>query len=139
MAFVIAPQRGLPESLASQYLGLFNGNNNGNDTNHVVAVELDTITSSEFDDINDNHVGIDINGLRSVDSAPAGYHASPGNRLTNLSLISGKPMQLWVEYDGEKKQLNVTLAPINVGKPTVPLLSLASDLSSILQDTARSC
>ncbi|XP_002534539.2 L-type lectin-domain containing receptor kinase IV.1 [Ricinus communis] len=135
IAFVISPKRGLPESLPSQYLGLFNENNNGNDTNHVVAVELDTIYSSEFGDINDNHVAIDINGLRSVQSAAAGYHANPGNRTTNLSLISGKPMQLWVEYDGAKKQLNVTLAPIKIGKPSVPLLSLTRDLSPILQNT----
>jgi len=73
IAFVIAPTRGLPGALPSQYLGLFNETNNGNQTNHVVAVELDTIYSSEFNDINDNHVGIDINGLESGRSASAGY------------------------------------------------------------------
>ncbi|KAL8537267.1 hypothetical protein ACS0TY_012437 [Phlomoides rotata] len=59
MAFVIAPTRGLPGSLPS-YLGLFNNSNNGNRTNHVLAVELDTPRNFPFDDINDNHVGIDI-------------------------------------------------------------------------------
>ncbi|MBA0740203.1 hypothetical protein Gogos_013422, partial [Gossypium gossypioides] len=43
IAFVIAPTKGLPRSLPSQYLGLFDKSNNGNETNHVVAVELDTI------------------------------------------------------------------------------------------------
>ncbi|KAF3447730.1 hypothetical protein FNV43_RR08433 [Rhamnella rubrinervis] len=73
ISFVITLTRGLPESLPS-YLGLFNETNNGNDTNHVIAVELDTIYSSEFDDINDNHVGIDINGLKSANSSVAGYY-----------------------------------------------------------------
>ncbi|XP_058000076.1 L-type lectin-domain containing receptor kinase IV.1-like [Hevea brasiliensis] len=137
IAFVIAPTKGLPGSFAGQYLGLFNETNNGNDTNHVVAVELDTIYSygSEFGDINDNHVGIDINGLRSSEAAPAGYYTNSSGRLTNLTLASSHPMQIWVEYDGATKQLNVTLAPINIGKPSIPLLSVVLDLSPFLQDT----
>ncbi|CAI0427244.1 unnamed protein product [Linum tenue] len=63
IALVISPTRGLPDSLPSQYLGLFNESNNGNLTNHVFAVELDTIYSSEFGDINNNHVAVDINAV----------------------------------------------------------------------------
>ncbi|KAL6138759.1 hypothetical protein ACLB2K_064038 [Fragaria x ananassa] len=133
IAFVIAPTRGLPGALPSQYLGLFNGSNNGNLTNHVFAVELDTIQSTEFDDINENHVGIDINGLDSVTSAPAGYFSGG---FKNLTLISGKEMRVWVEYDGTKKQIEVTMAPIGVAtKPPTPLLSLKYDLSSVLNKT----
>ena len=40
-----------------------------------------------------------------------------------------------MEYDGVKKQLNVTLAPIDVGKPKFPLLSLSRDLSPIINKT----
>ncbi|XP_050244285.1 L-type lectin-domain containing receptor kinase IV.1 isoform X14 [Quercus robur] len=134
IAFVIAPTRGLPGSLPSQYLGLFNETNNGNSTNHVVAIELDTIQSHEFNDINDNHVGVDINSLDSSKSTSAGYHANSGGFM-NLTLISGHPMQVWVEYDGVKKQINVTLAPINVDKPKIPLLSLSRDLSPIINKT----
>ncbi|KAI4354541.1 hypothetical protein L6164_003393 [Bauhinia variegata] len=133
IAFVITPTRGLPFSLPSQYLGLFNETNNGNDTNRVFAVELDTIMSSEFGDINDNHAGIDINGLKSVKSEPAGYYSDGG--FQNLSLISGYEMKVWVEYDGTKKQIDVTLAPINVEKPETPLLSLTRDLSPYLNST----
>ncbi|CAN1142602.1 L-type lectin-domain containing receptor kinase IV.2 [Linum perenne] len=61
LAFVISPTRGISGSLPSSYLGLFNTSNNGNFTNHVFAVELDTIKNSEFYDINDNHVGINTN------------------------------------------------------------------------------
>jgi len=133
IAFVIAPTRGLPGALPSQYLGLFNGSNNGNATNHVVAIELDTIQSNEFSDINDNHVGIDINGLKSQTSFPAGYYDNNG-AFKNLSLISGRPMRVWVEYDGVKKQIQVTMAPINGGKPKTPLLSLSYDLSTVIGD-----
>ncbi|KAJ8747148.1 hypothetical protein K2173_001705 [Erythroxylum novogranatense] len=136
LAFVIAPTRSLPGSSASQYLGLFNETNNGKVTNHVFAVELDTAAWPEFSDINDNHVGFDINSLRSVKSTPAGYYADHGGKFTNLSLVSGKPMQVWVDYDGIRKQINATLAPIHVDKPTTPLLSMDYDLSPILSDTS---
>ncbi|GKV29956.1 hypothetical protein SLEP1_g38829 [Rubroshorea leprosula] len=72
MAFVISLSRGRPGALANQYLGLFNESNNGNETNRVVAVELDTIKNVEFEDIDDNHVGIDVNGLTSNVSHGAG-------------------------------------------------------------------
>jgi serine/threonine protein kinase len=134
LAFVIAPTRGLPGALQAQYLGLFNNSNDGNATNHVVAIELDTILNSEFGDINDNHVGIDINSLTSKKSATAGYYDDNNGAFTNLTLISGRQMQVWVEYDGVKKKIEVTLAPINVGKPKTPLLSLSYDLSPIIQD-----
>ncbi|ESW12493.1 hypothetical protein PHAVU_008G117800 [Phaseolus vulgaris] len=133
IVFVISPTKGLPNSLPSQYLGLFDDTNNGNSGNHVFGVELDTILNTEFDDINDNHVGIDVNGLKSVKSVAAGYYSVGG--FKNLSLISGSPMQLWVEYDGPKKQIDVTLAPINIGKPESPLLSLSKDLSPILNNS----
>ncbi|PQQ03704.1 L-type lectin-domain containing receptor kinase IV.1-like [Prunus yedoensis var. nudiflora] len=135
IVFVVAPTRGLPGALPSQYLGLFNEGNDGNATNHVFAVELDTIQSKEFKDINDNHVGIDINGLHSATSTTAGYYAQNNGGFQNLTLISGQPMQVWVDYDGTKKQINVTMAPINVDKPQFSLLSLNRDLSPILNET----
>ncbi|XP_058212904.1 L-type lectin-domain containing receptor kinase IV.1-like [Rhododendron vialii] len=133
IVFVVAPAPGLPGAHASHWLGLFNETNNGKSTNHVVAVELDTIYSSEFHDINDNHVGIDINGLESNVSKPAGYYSN--GRFRNLSLISGKAMQVWVEYDGGKKEMNVTMAPVHLPKPSTPLLTLSKDLSPILNKT----
>ncbi|XP_058767744.1 L-type lectin-domain containing receptor kinase IV.1-like [Vicia villosa] len=134
IVFVVSPTKGLPNSLPSQYLGLFNKSNNGNSSNHVFGVELDTIQSSEFNDINGNHVGIDINDLKSATSTPAGYYDNNG-QLKNLTLISGYPMQVWIEYDGEKKKIDVTLAPINVVKPKQPLLSIVKDLSPILHNS----
>ncbi|GLT36120.1 hypothetical protein SLA2020_105220 [Shorea laevis] len=135
IAFVISPTRGRPGALVSQYFGLFNEDNNGKDTNHVVAVELDTFKNVEFEDIDDNHVGIDVNGLKSEVSHGAGYFVDGTAQFTNLTLISGRPMQVWVEYNSLDQRMNVTLAPINVPKPKVPLLSLSKDLSPIVNDT----
>jgi len=136
IVFVISPTKGLPDSQPSQYLGLFNDSNNGSSSNHVFGVELDTRQNFEFDDINDNHVGIDINDLKSANSTPAGYYDDYG-QFRDLSLSSGFPIQAWIEYDGVKKKIDVTLALMSVGasnKPTKPLLSLTKDLSPILNN-----
>ncbi|KAH6762073.1 receptor lectin kinase [Perilla frutescens var. hirtella] len=132
MTFVIAPTPGLPGSLPSTYLGLFNESNNGNSSNHVFAVELDTLKSSEFNDTNDNHVGIDINSLFSVAAKSAAYYDEKTGSLKNLTLNSGRRMQAWIDYDAVSEVLNVTLAPIEDEKPSVPLLSLRYDLAPVV-------
>ncbi|KAL0847966.1 hypothetical protein Bca101_021213 [Brassica carinata] len=131
IAFVVAPSPGLPSALPSQYIGLFNGSNNGNDTNHVFAVEFDTIQSNEFGDPNDNHVGIDINGLRSVKSSPAGYWDEK-DTFQNLNLISRKLMQVWFNYDNVSNRIDVTMSPYGSDKPSKPLITHVQDLSSVL-------
>ncbi|XP_031286348.1 L-type lectin-domain containing receptor kinase IV.1-like [Pistacia vera] len=59
------------EAIAGPYLGLFNLSNNGLPTNHILAVELHTVQSPEFKDINGNHVGVDMNSLKSNESTAA--------------------------------------------------------------------
>ncbi|KAL3717143.1 hypothetical protein ACJRO7_008687 [Eucalyptus globulus] len=134
-AFVIAPRREFPGDQPGYYFGLFNMTNHGNSSNHIFAVEFDTIQNTEVRDINDNHVGIDVNGLLSVNSSAAGYTENNIPGFRNLSLISGKAMQIWVDYDGVQKQIRVTLAPVNVDKLNTPLLSLSFNLSPIFKKT----
>nr|GMC99628.1 L-type lectin-domain containing receptor kinase IV.1-like [Ipomoea batatas] len=128
LTFAITPPGGLPGAFPYPYFGLFNETNSyGKTNNHVVAVEMDTLQNRQFDDIDSNHVGIDINGLKSVLAKSAGYYL--GNKFHNFSLGSGEPIQVWVEYDGRVKQMNVTVAPLSVGKPSKPLLSLYINIS----------
>ncbi|CDY42987.1 BnaC02g19610D [Brassica napus] len=98
------------------------------------AVELDTVQGAEVHDIDDNHVGIDINSVVSEIAASAGYFKDDGT-FKNISLTSGDSMQLWVEYDSKQKRLNVTLHPVRVRKPKLPLLSLQKDLSPYLLES----
>ncbi|PKH47940.1 hypothetical protein CRG98_050393 [Punica granatum] len=44
-------------------------------------------------------------------------------------------MQVWVDYDGTEKRINVTLAPFSVARPSTPLLSQSLDLSPIVKET----
>ncbi|VAI24315.1 unnamed protein product [Triticum turgidum subsp. durum] len=103
------------------YLGLFNTSDSlGNGTSLIVAVELDTAMDAEFDDADENHVGIDVNGLRSVSSTPAGYWHDDGfggTKFDNISLTGGgdAPLQVWIEYDGESSRLEVTVSHYVLG------------------------
>ncbi|KAH7665126.1 Non-specific serine/threonine protein kinase protein [Dioscorea alata] len=132
--FCLSPTKALHGGIAN-FLGLFNSTNINLASNHIVAVEFDTVETPEYKDIDDNHVGIDIYGLISNNSHTAGYYTGDSNRdFHNLSLVSGQPMQAWVEYDGKKLQLNVTIAPLGQQKPSRPLLSSEIDLSGMISE-----
>ncbi|XP_073112895.1 LOW QUALITY PROTEIN: L-type lectin-domain containing receptor kinase SIT2-like [Elaeis guineensis] len=135
LALVLSPTRELPGALPKQFLGLFNSTNNGNASNHVLAIELDTVLNMEFGDVDSNHVGIDVNGLMSMNAAPAAYFTKKIGEFKNISLISREPMLVWVDYSNQEKKLNVTISPISVPKPSRPLLSSFINLSSVILDT----
>ncbi|XLT41635.1 hypothetical protein HN873_072927 [Arachis hypogaea] len=136
LAFTIsASMDTLKHALPSQYLGLLNSTNIGNFSNHLFAVEFDTVQDFEFGDINDNHVGININNLVSNVSCNASYYAEGEGegRLENLNLKGGKPIMVWVDYDSVKSVISVTLSPSST-KPKKPTLSYSLDLSPIFHE-----
>ncbi|XP_058201912.1 L-type lectin-domain containing receptor kinase SIT2-like [Rhododendron vialii] len=135
MAFVISPSTDFTQALGMQYFGLLNISSNGQPSNHLLAIELDTLTNTEFNDTNDNHVGIDINSLVSNVSATVMYYSNRERINRSLQLVSGSPMHVWIDYDGFENVLNVTLAPIRSPKPDQSLLSTHINLSSILLDS----
>ncbi|KAM0868642.1 hypothetical protein ACQ4PT_041187 [Festuca glaucescens] len=135
LAFVISPSKNFSDALPNQYLGLTNTMKNGSPTNHFFAVEIDTALTIEFQDMNANHVGIDINSLNSEKSYYAGYYDDKSGSFQNLSLNSAEAKQVWVEYSQEAKEINVTIAAaLGMEKPVRPLISYNYDLSKVLQE-----
>ncbi|PSR95089.1 Lectin-receptor kinase [Actinidia chinensis var. chinensis] len=134
IAFAISPSMDFRQAVGSQYFGLLNVSNNGLASNHLLAIELDTLMNAEFNDTDGNHVGIDVNSLRSNVSASAMYYSSNEGINKRLDLKSGNPIQVWIDYDEVENQLNVTLAPMKSMKPEKPLLSTQINLSTILSD-----
>ncbi|KAK3124384.1 hypothetical protein QOZ80_7BG0585800 [Eleusine coracana subsp. coracana] len=133
MAFLISPTTNLSDATGAQYMGFLDSVV----INRIFAVELDTIKNTEMQDIDDNHVGINIASRYSVPAHAAGfYDGKDDGTFNNLSLDSGKAMQVWVEYDGKTKQVDVTMAPVGMDKPSKPLLSNISDLSAVLTEEA---
>ena len=135
MAFTISQSANFTGALATQYLGILNSTSNGLSSNHLLAVELDAIRSPDFKDINDNHVGIDVDSLISIESAPVTYFSDKEKENKSLTLTSGHVMHVWIDYDEVEKLLNVTVAPVTRTKPTLPLLSTSLDLSSVMLDS----
>ncbi|XP_062185125.1 L-type lectin-domain containing receptor kinase SIT2-like [Phragmites australis] len=136
MAFLVAPSTRLSTFNAGQYLGILNVSDNGKADNRVFFVELDTMLNPEFQDMNSNHLGVNVNSMKSLQNHSAGYYDDATGAFNNLSLISRQPMQVWVDYDGATTQLDVTMAPLGVLKPKKPLISAPVNLSAVVTDTA---
>ncbi|KAJ6690253.1 hypothetical protein OIU85_006521 [Salix viminalis] len=133
LAFTLSTSSELPGAFPRQYLGLLNKTVDGSFPGHIFAVEFDTHRDYDFFDINDNHVGVNINSMVSNKSVPAAYFL-PDSEKKELNLTSGKPIQAWVDYDSFKNQLEVRLSPFST-KPIHPILSIDIDLSNILNDS----
>ncbi|TVU06606.1 hypothetical protein EJB05_49830, partial [Eragrostis curvula] len=134
MAFFFAPSMNFSTAFANHFLGLFNDQTDGSPKNHIFAVELDTFQNSELKDIDNNHVGIDINSLVSKQAHSAGFYDDKATEFKNLTLSSGEAMQLWIEYNEESMQVSVTLAPLNTAKPRRLLLQATTNLSYVLKE-----
>ncbi|KAG5550646.1 hypothetical protein RHGRI_015557 [Rhododendron griersonianum] len=136
LAFTVSPKREFPGAEAGHYLGILNRSNNGSSSNHLFAVEFDTVNG--FNDESDgegNHVGVNINTMVSDVKQPAFYYDDESNSPEEVTLESKKPIQAWVDYDGLSRVLNVTISPISKPKPIRPLISQEiENLSPVLLD-----
>ncbi|KAK2631738.1 hypothetical protein EUGRSUZ_L02496 [Eucalyptus grandis] len=120
MAFVIAPDLNLPPGSEGQYLGLTNAATDGNATNRLVAIEFDTF-KQDFDP-NDNHIGLNINSVKSELNVPLSD--------SGIQLVPEveKNFTIWIQYDGLNKILQVfmvgeeNLEPAEQ-RPSVPVMT----------------
>ncbi|VVB07828.1 unnamed protein product [Arabis nemorensis] len=136
IVFLFAPTTGINGTSSAQHLGLFNLTNNGNPNNHVFGVEFDVFANQEFNDIDANHVGIDVNSLSSVYSNTSGFWSDGdgnGNRVFKpLKLNDGRNYQVWIDY--RDFVINVTIQVAGEIRPKIPLLSKSLNLSGVLED-----
>ncbi|KAK3126313.1 hypothetical protein QOZ80_7AG0554740 [Eleusine coracana subsp. coracana] len=70
MAFLISPTTNLSDATGAQYMGFLDSVA----INRIFPVELDTIKNPEMQDIDDNHVGINIASRYSVPAHAAGFY-----------------------------------------------------------------
>ncbi|OEL28353.1 L-type lectin-domain containing receptor kinase IX.1 [Dichanthelium oligosanthes] len=94
----------LPSGGGGGNLGLFSESNRFNATGdgRVVAVEFDTFRNPDWDNTSNQHVGIDVNSIRSVNSTDTGFRH-------NKTLTSDLVMVATVQYDNKTKLLAVDL------------------------------
>ncbi|BFI29844.1 protein MpRLK-Pelle_L-LEC6 [Marchantia polymorpha subsp. ruderalis] len=89
----------------------------------IIAVEYDTSLSTYLLDMNDNHVGVNVNYADSLQAQDAG--------VVGIKLASGLLITSWIDYHHILKILEVRLSYYEAGgiKPSNPLLKLPIDLS----------
>ncbi|TKY55255.1 L-type lectin-domain containing receptor kinase S.1 [Spatholobus suberectus] len=121
LAFLLCNTTDPPGALASQYFGLFT-NATSPSVFPLIAVEFDTGQNPEFNDIDDNHIGIDLNNIESTFATTAGYYNSSGG-FVPVRMRTGQNIRAWIEFDGESLQFNVTVAPVGVSRPSTPTLT----------------
>ncbi|KAL5707336.1 hypothetical protein ACHQM5_025395 [Ranunculus cassubicifolius] len=115
-AFIIAPDLTIPSASEGQYLGLTNATTDGNSSNYLIAVELDT-QKNDFDP-DDNHMGLNINSIRSNKTV-----SLTRNGITIISdPDTAANWTVWVQYDGVEKELKVYMAAQGMPRPRTPLM-----------------
>ncbi|XBI41534.1 hypothetical protein VPH35_125989 [Triticum aestivum] len=92
----------IPQNSSGRNLGLLTDFTAGIGDGRIVAVEFDTYSNPIYDDINGNHVGIDVNSLYSMASTDT--TTSPGKNLSS-SIV----MEATVTYHNDTKMLAVDL------------------------------
>ncbi|KAI5570662.1 hypothetical protein BDE02_11G044000 [Populus trichocarpa] len=145
LAFLFVPFTSIQSSISAQYLGFLNRTNGNRSDDHLLGIEFDVFANEEFSDMNDNHVGIDVNTLTSIKAADAGYWPDnsrsssnentsdeDSNSFKEQDLNNGKNYQVWIDY--EDSIINVTMAPAGMKRPTRPLLNVSLNLSDVFED-----
>ncbi|GLJ31996.1 hypothetical protein SUGI_0644260 [Cryptomeria japonica] len=126
MAFIIVPDN--DSFLAKSYggfLGLFDHSTEGNRTGQL-AIELDTF-QNEFDP-DDNHVGIDIQSIKSNVTANMGNHG--------MDIKAGRAIKVRVDYDGWAKSLQIYARYADSTSDYSSLLNSTVELEKIVPRSA---
>ncbi|KAG5534429.1 hypothetical protein RHGRI_022528 [Rhododendron griersonianum] len=134
LAFIIAQpfKYWLPSKSFGQYLGLTNNNTDGDPAYSLVAIEFDNV-KQEFDP-DANHVGLNINSVRSHVTAPLtplGIELAPDGEARFYNA--------WVQYDGVSKVIEVYIARQaehdveTPSRPDTPVLISNLNLGEVLK------
>ncbi|KAL8133523.1 putative L-type lectin-domain containing receptor kinase S.5 [Apium graveolens] len=127
MAFILSGDRSIPSNSYGKWLGIVNETTNGFDSNNIVAVEFDTNESDDSKDVDDNHVGIDVNSIYSLVQEPLSPHG--------VNLSSGDNVTATLRYDGKSKELVIFVYMTNTlvdERNSTPIISRFLNLSDHL-------
>ncbi|EEF31670.1 probable L-type lectin-domain containing receptor kinase S.5 [Ricinus communis] len=103
LAFILAADSNVPADSEGAWLGIVNSKLNGTSQAKIVAIEFDT-RKSYTDDLDDNHVGLDVNSVysrRQFSMTSRGVKISDGAKENITALVQydseGKILTLFVE------------------------------------------
>lgn len=96
LAFILTDTTTLPANSAGQWLGIVNVSTIN--VNSIVAVEFDT-RKSDSEDVDDNHVGVDVKNIYSIKQEPLAGHG--------VNLSSSEDITASVHYDAKSDKVTV--------------------------------
>jgi hypothetical protein len=116
LAFIIVANNTFPPSnFNGGALGLLSPMTNGNASNHVFAVEIDTYQNPQYNDPSNSHVGVDINSLNSTHT----YNFC--NPICNQSYFVNQGIfGVWIDYSATNETLYVVVQPYTSNASTAP-------------------
>ncbi|CAN6338339.1 unnamed protein product [Urochloa humidicola] len=105
------------------------GNNSKSDDQFFFAIEISGI---------DDNINIDVKSIVSIDSLIKNFYRS-NSKFESSGLSSGKPMQVWVDYDSRVQKLSITLEAFDesqLSRPQyLPQFSSSVNLSSLMSES----
>ncbi|KAH9535418.1 hypothetical protein CY35_17G052700 [Sphagnum magellanicum] len=106
LAFIIvANNTSPPRNFNGGSLGLLSEVTNGNASNHVFAVEIDTFQNLVYNDPSNSHVGVDINSLNSTATYNFCSSCYP-SYFVNRGIFG-----VWIDYSANTETLSVAVQP----------------------------
>ncbi|PON45321.1 Serine/threonine protein kinase [Trema orientale] len=125
LSFILTSDPTLPKNSQGKWLGIVNDNTNGSSQAQILAVEFDT-RKSYTEDIDDNHVGLDLNSIYSIKQVSLTDYG--------LNLSSGSNLTIRVQYDGKNISVFVPLVNLTSTNMNGPVLTLPLNLSDYLPE-----
>ncbi|KAB1216072.1 putative L-type lectin-domain containing receptor kinase S.5, partial [Morella rubra] len=126
LTFLLAANNTVPENSEGQWLGVVSPSTNGSSQANVVAVEFDTRKSFP-EDLDDNHVGLDVNSIYS--------HKQVSLTEYGFNLSAGIDATVRVQYDGKNMTLGVSMNLSTGTGEYIPVMSIPLNLSDHLPET----
>ena len=125
LSFILTGDPTLPNNSQGKWLGIVNDTTNGSSQAGILAVEFDT-RKSFSEDIDDNHVGLDLNSIYSIKQVSLSDYG--------LNISSGKNLTVRVQYDGKNISVFVNLTNVTSKNLESPVLTLPLNLSDYLPE-----
>lgn len=130
MAFIIVPDN-FTVGANRDYMGIVTSNTSTTGQNfdsdkHTFALELDTYLNPEFDDPNENHIGMNLASMTSTHTYKPSFNLASDCR----DILQ----QIWIEYFQTDSHMNIYLSLYGQGKPATPQVSWTGLDLSILKE-----
>lgn len=127
LAFIITRNSPFPSNSSGQWVGMVNEETNGSSENQIVAIEFDTRKSYD-EDVNSNHIGLDVNSVHSIIQFPLGSWG--------VNLTANEGVTVNVRYDAPSTNMAIHLWMVDAeGKNhSTPVLPMKIDLSKYLPE-----